>query len=213
MSEHDSMANDGGKALAEKPEAILEAARRLFIRDGYGATGMDTIAREAGVAKQTVYNHFHSKELLFAAVVRNRCDEMTGVLEDGSIRKGKPEDVLRELGWQFLQALFADNRLPLLRVLIAEAVRFPELGRIYYASGPDVAAKRLASYLDELNRNGILEIPEPRIASEQFYGMLSSHLQMRALLDVDSPAQLSQARQAACIENAVQTLLRAWRKR
>lgn len=51
--------------------AILEAAIRLFCRDGIAATGIDAIVREAGVARMTIYNHFGSKEgLVIAALER-----------------------------------------------------------------------------------------------------------------------------------------------
>lgn len=193
-----------------KHAAVLDAARRMFIRDGYGATGMDAIAKEAGVAKQTIYNHFRSKEELFAAVVRGRCDEMTVFLEDVGIENKPPEEVLRELGNHFLQSVLSGKRMPLLRVLVAEAQRFPELGRIYYQSGPDVAARRLAHYLEEQNAKGVLQVPDPRLAAEAFYGMLSSHLQVRALLELEP--QINAERQQAHVNMAVETLLRAWKK-
>ena len=52
----------GGKA-----ESVLSAAKRAFLSAGFGAVSMDTIAREAGVSKATVYAHFGSKEDLFGA--------------------------------------------------------------------------------------------------------------------------------------------------
>lgn len=57
-----------------KRQAIVRAARELFLREGFGV-GMDTIAAEAGVSKVTVYNHFGSKEALFTAVITSALDE------------------------------------------------------------------------------------------------------------------------------------------
>jgi AcrR family transcriptional regulator len=48
-------------------ERILEAATRLFLRDGFRAVGVDTIIAEAGVAKMTLYAHFPSKDDLIVA--------------------------------------------------------------------------------------------------------------------------------------------------
>jgi AcrR family transcriptional regulator len=48
-------------------ERILEAASRLFVRDGFRAVGVDTVIAEAGVAKMTLYAHFPSKDDLIAA--------------------------------------------------------------------------------------------------------------------------------------------------
>ena len=52
-----------------KAESILAAAKRTFLAAGFGAVSMDTIAREAGVSKATVYAHFAGKEELFGAVI------------------------------------------------------------------------------------------------------------------------------------------------
>ncbi|MFJ5138511.1 TetR/AcrR family transcriptional regulator [Streptomyces sp. NPDC088707] len=66
-----------GPRAARKRQAIVRAARDLFLREGFGV-GMDAIAAEAGVSKVTVYNHFGSKEALFTAVVAGGLDEPLG---------------------------------------------------------------------------------------------------------------------------------------
>lgn len=53
-------------------DAILEAARHLFLRQGYHATGMRQIAHESGISLGAVYNHFDSKEEIFAALLDER---------------------------------------------------------------------------------------------------------------------------------------------
>src|SRR5262245_3207960 len=58
---------------AGKAESILGAAKRTFLASGFGAVSMDTIAREAGVSKATVYAHFSGKEELFGAVIEREC--------------------------------------------------------------------------------------------------------------------------------------------
>src|SRR5689334_22444771 len=56
--------------------AILEAAERVFGRDGYQAAKMADIAREAGVAAGTLYNYFESKAQIFESLVQFRGEEM-----------------------------------------------------------------------------------------------------------------------------------------
>ena len=51
---------------------ILEAAQRCFYRSGITATGVDTLAVEAGVSKRTLYNHFGSKDGLVTAYLQRR---------------------------------------------------------------------------------------------------------------------------------------------
>ena len=69
---------NGTNELPDKRSCILEGATRVFLTSGYGAASMDSIAAEAGVSKQTVYSHFGSKDALFEAMVRQKCDDMTG---------------------------------------------------------------------------------------------------------------------------------------
>src|SRR3954464_12990630 len=57
------------RGLPGKRTAIMRAATRIFIAAGYERASLDTVAAEAGVSKQTIYNHFGDKERLFVAVV------------------------------------------------------------------------------------------------------------------------------------------------
>jgi AcrR family transcriptional regulator len=63
-----------------KREILLDAAWRLFYRDGFHAVGIDTVLAEAGVAKMTLYNHFPSKEDLIVAVLERRAAQFEGSL-------------------------------------------------------------------------------------------------------------------------------------
>jgi AcrR family transcriptional regulator len=56
-------------------ERLIEAGLKLFYRDGFHATGIDTVLAEAGVAKKTLYAHFKSKEELILAVMQRRDED------------------------------------------------------------------------------------------------------------------------------------------
>ena len=72
---------------AARSESILAAATRTFLAGGFGAVSMDTIAREAGVSKATVYAHFAGKEELFGAMVGRVCERH---FETFSARRTRP---------------------------------------------------------------------------------------------------------------------------
>jgi len=78
---------------------ILKAARRLFGRDGYGATSIEQIARQAGVAAPTVYATFHSKRALLFALLdqADRHADVAGLLRDLKNASGEPRKQLRRL--------------------------------------------------------------------------------------------------------------------
>ncbi len=93
-------------------EAILEAAERVFLRDGYHEAKMADIAAEAGVSVGTLYNYFTSKELVFASIVeRGKADLAEALVETAKV--GDPLERLRavvEVGLRFIEergALFA----------------------------------------------------------------------------------------------------------
>ena len=188
-----------------KREAILEAARKVFMEVGFGTTSMDTIAAEAKVSKQTVYNHFGSKEELFAAMIRYWVEQKLIVFTEAA-KQGKPEETLRAMAHQFLDHGSAEQRVSMYRILMGESPRFPELGDIFYKAGPAVVRKFLADYLAEQDKRGALHVENPALAAEQFFGMLNG-CQFKAQLGIEKmPSKQSID---AYIDHAVMIWVRA----
>lgn len=86
---------------------LLDAAGRLFYRDGITATGVDAVVRAAGVTKPTLYAHFGSKSDLVAAVLRRRFDERRAELEAWLEPVPAAGHPLAVLGW--LEHFYADR--------------------------------------------------------------------------------------------------------
>ncbi|MEU2116503.1 TetR/AcrR family transcriptional regulator [Streptomyces sp. NPDC016459] len=179
-----------GARAARKRQAVMRAARDLFLREGFGV-GMDAIAAEAGVSKVTVYNHFGSKEALFTAVVAGAIDEpLTGGGTDGGARGGAgggpdlarlveaegPDGLkaaLMDAGRAWGGAVRADAEGRALRTLVAtELPRFPELGHAWRAHGPVGHHPDVADALRALADRGRLDIPDLEIAVLQLYSLL-----------------------------------------
>ncbi|MFH9723306.1 TetR/AcrR family transcriptional regulator [Streptomyces sp. NPDC017254] len=171
-----------GARAARKRQAVVRAARDLFLREGFGV-GMDAIAAEAGVSKVTVYNHFGSKEALFTAVVAGVLDEP---LAEGGQGEG-PElarlveadgpDALKaaltEAGRAWGRAVRTDAEGRALRTLVAtELHRFPELGRAWRAHGPAGHHPAVAEALRTLADRGLLDVPDLEVAVLQLYSLL-----------------------------------------
>jgi AcrR family transcriptional regulator len=119
---------------AERPQEILEAAFAEFSRNGYAMTTLDHIAERAGVTKGTIYVYFDSKEHLFISVVRQLMKGPLDVLDDMFARhEGSTADLLREQ-FSFIYQHFVEDhrRRELVRMLIAEAARFPALADRYH---------------------------------------------------------------------------------
>lgn len=172
-----------GARAARKRQAVVRAARDLFLREGFGV-GMDAIAAEAGVSKVTVYNHFGSKEALFTAVVAGALDEP---LAAGGEEAEGPDlallvaaegpDALKaaltDAGHAWARAVRADDEGRALRTLVAtELHRFPELGRAWRAHGPAGHHPAVADALRTLADRGLLDIPDLEVAVLQLYSLL-----------------------------------------
>ena len=84
-----------GERAAQKRRAILAAARTVFMRDGFGV-GLDVIAAEADVSKVTIYNHFGSKDQLFAEVIGSSLEDALTAAITGAESRLSASDDLRE---------------------------------------------------------------------------------------------------------------------
>jgi hypothetical protein len=98
-------------------------------------------------------------------------------------------EVLSAVARRFLSFLTTPNAaLPLYRVVVSEAPRSPELGRAFYENGPARAAGALAAYLTQQVAKGALSVPDPRLAAEQFFGLVLGHAHLRLLLGLSDQA-------------------------
>lgn len=146
----------------------MQAATEVFTTEGYQAS-VDRIATLAGVAKQTLYNHFPRKADLFAEVIRHATSEfMVALSADG---EGLRERLLR-FGIRYRERLLSPAGLGLYRMLIAEASRFPELAAAFYEAGPQRTADRLRTLLEEAMARGELRRDDPEFAVSILLSML-----------------------------------------
>jgi AcrR family transcriptional regulator len=122
------------KLMARKRAAILEAARTAFLRLGYEGASMEAIAAAAEVSIMTLYRHASSKDELFAAVIANACDpnDEAEKVEVERLLKKPLAEILVTLGIAFQQRLAAHQTVSLMRAVMPETARFPELADIAY---------------------------------------------------------------------------------
>jgi TetR/AcrR family transcriptional regulator, mexJK operon transcriptional repressor len=180
--------DDDGRS-ARKRRAILEAATSAFLRNGYLGTSMDEIAALASVSKQTVYKHFADKERLFAEIVAATVEEVANRVYNEVLDladSGNVEADLRDLARRLLAGVLQPRVLQLRRLVIGEAGRFPELGRMFYEQGPGRTVDALAAAFERLGTRGVLFVEDPRLAAAHFnWLVLSIPLNQAMLLGTD----------------------------
>jgi TetR/AcrR family transcriptional repressor of mexJK operon len=155
-----------------KRQAILDAAKRVFLAHGYSGASMEAIAEAAPVSKPTLYSHFKGKQDLFAAVIAGECESLLRTLARVQTKPEDPMAGLKAIASAFVDLVYANEALSLYRLIIAEQQHFPELGALVYRSGPELVLRLLSSYLGELDARGILRIPHMDTSSQLFLGML-----------------------------------------
>ncbi|PMZ90150.1 MULTISPECIES: TetR/AcrR family transcriptional regulator [unclassified Pseudomonas] len=156
-----------------KRQAIIQAAINEFRDNGFEITSMDKIAATAGVSKRTVYNHFPSKEELFAEILNQLWTRVTAEQET-AYRPDLPlREQLRGLLMAKLQMLGDDNFLDLARVAIAATIHSPERAQDMVARMGE-REEGLTVWIRAAQADGRLKAIAPDFAAQQVQGLLKS---------------------------------------
>jgi TetR/AcrR family transcriptional regulator, mexJK operon transcriptional repressor len=192
--------------------AILDAATRLFLENGFAGTSMDEIAAQAGASKQTLYKHFSDKEGLFSAIVmatvNDASDEVAAALQQLA-DSGDLEADLRGLARRQLELVMQPRILQLRRLVIAEAGRFPALGRSFYERGPGRTIAGLAATFAKLAAAGKLRLKDPELAAAQFNWLVMS-IQLNQAMLLGDDVRPSDAELEGYARDGVRTFLAAY---
>lgn len=158
-----------------KRRILMTAATALFLEKGYDGTSMDDVAARAMVSKPTVYKYFSDKERLFAEIVSATTGQIDGLVRLVAETMAGHADIRTALGVvarEFLTALMQPQVLRLRRLVIANAGRFPALGRSWYEQGFERVLATLATGFQGLAERGLLRADDPMLAAHHFVGLL-----------------------------------------
>jgi TetR/AcrR family transcriptional regulator, mexJK operon transcriptional repressor len=162
-----------------KREQIRTAARDLFLRHGFAETSMDAVTAAAGVSKQTLYRYCETKAQLFGDVLRELITQAGPAPVAGPPQPRVPrsqaelEASLVVLSERYLARLMKPEQLALLRVVIAEGSRFPELTESFRSTVPAAeAAATMAVIEGGLAGGQVAEWVEVRAAARALAGLL-----------------------------------------
>jgi len=185
-------------------ERVLRAATRSFLARGYGSS-VEAIARRAGVAKQTVYEHFDSKDALFQEAVRGLARGILVTLD------ASPRDLraaLTRFALAYRRRVLGAQGIAMFRALVPEVPRFRALARSMYDAGAGETVRRLAARIEEAMRAGELRRDDPELAAELFLGMLVGQERVRRLFGFPGRGVADRSR----AERIVDCFLRAYQR-
>ena len=159
-----------------KRQQILDGAKQCFLAQGFDGASMNDIVKAAGVSKGTVYAYFPSKEKLFEALIfrdrRNQAEQVV-VIEDYSL---PIEEVLRQLAKRLGNICNNPETIAYLRLVIAAADKFPDIGRAFYEAGPAYGIAKIADYMQRKMEDGTLVKADARLAAMQFVELVQCGL-------------------------------------
>ena len=189
----------------EKQAALLDAARAAFLAQGFARSSVNDIAKDAGVSIATLYKYFSTKEDLFGAVIGRFWVELRSTLDLQKLHTLPPAEALYLIGDEYATLLRRESVQELFRVIIAEAVQFPELGEKLYEHGKEAYLEKLERYLTRRVDAGELRIDDATLATRQFLGMIDDLVFWPGLLL--SELEISAEECDKIVQEAVQTFL------
>jgi AcrR family transcriptional regulator len=145
---------------AARREEILSAALDEFSQQGFEATRLDDVAKRAGVAKGTIYLYFRDKETLFQELIRAMLTPVVGTIEamgQADIPIALLADRIVDI---FVREVYETRRKDVIRLMISEGRRFPQLAEFYYR---EVLSRIIAAMRALLSRAAARGEVDPRL--------------------------------------------------
>ena len=150
----------------KKKQAILAAAKSVFLSEGYTSASMDVIASQAKLTKQTLYRYFPSKIELFQATMRQIGESYNGRYSQHLALENN-RDALISFATEFMKFHLSQEHIATQRLLIAEAGQAPEIVQSFMSIGPDDTDSALKAFFVQR-----LSIQQPESKIELWLGML-----------------------------------------
>ncbi|ODP33217.1 TetR/AcrR family transcriptional regulator [Pandoraea sp. ISTKB] len=192
-----SLAND-------RTGEMLRAATELFLENGFAGVSIDAVMSRAGGSKRDLYNEFGDKEGLFRAVLARICDDIMTPLRAIPADGTTLEQALRSFARTFLTFLLTPRVIALQRLVMSEAIRYPDFAKAFVRLGPEAAYETLEQLLLQRAERDRLVMNAPRVCAAVFCDSLVSDLQFRAVAGIEVSAQDIEAR----VDTAVSIFLK-----
>jgi AcrR family transcriptional regulator len=184
--------------------AFLDAAMDLFVTVGYAATSLHDVVSRSGGSLATLYDIFGNKAGLFRELVEEKCNAASGMFDDAAVANMPPQEALTRLAYRLYALITSPEARTGLRLILSEGGQ--ELAETFFRAGPDTGKARVAKYLAEQARRGVLDIEDPALAAQQFCGLICAGQEIRIAAGL--PPVIEPERVGDHIRTAVRTFIR-----
>lgn len=187
-------------------QAFLQAAREVFLEEGFEAASVNDVVRRAGGSLATLYAQFGNKEGLFLAVVQDQHDRLVRAMAPENVDHLPLEQGLQKIGEQFLRALLTRDNLDFFRIIVGETRKFPQHLQRYIAGG---GADRVRNVIAEFIKARGAQVEDHDLVASYLMELWRSKHHYRAL--ADTSYTLSDDEIVAHVAAGVRFLVRATR--
>lgn len=171
----DLRAAPGRPKSASKRRAILEAAKQLFLSQGYERTSLDRIAAAANVSKLTLYSHFRDKSDLHQHALRAHCEELTSNCLPATKHRAVTDRLLA-VAHVLFEWLTKPDAIAAQRTIVAAARRLEHVPELYWRAVPQRLFDEIAQMLRREHERGAIAIQHPHQAASQFMSLVKGDL-------------------------------------
>jgi AcrR family transcriptional regulator len=151
---------------------ILQAARSEFAASGYATTGMESVARRAGISTKTLYRLVPNKAALFEAMVTDRVDRFASVVKLRGCQGRDIETALTEALIVYGELILDGEVIALQRTILAESDKFPEVAETFFHKAIRRTEETLAGWLRAQQARGLIQIDDAAVTAGMLLGML-----------------------------------------
>jgi AcrR family transcriptional regulator len=152
---------------------ILEAARYEFSHTGYAATGMESVARRAGVSTKTLYRLYPNKAAVFEAMVAERMDVFVSIVKLRACNGGDIEAALTEALTVCADLMLDGEVIALQRVIAGDSDKFPDIAETFFHKAITPTQTALANWLRAQQKRGTIALDDADTAAGMLLGMLA----------------------------------------
>jgi AcrR family transcriptional regulator len=158
----------------ETRQIIYEAARHAFADGGYAATGMEAVARRAGVSTRTLYRLIPNKASLFDGMVTDRLDRTLASVDLNAIDHAEIEEALYAALMACAELTLDEEVIALQRMVLQEAGKFSDIAGMFYKNGIQRITAALADWLRVQRKRGLIDLDDIDEAAGLLLGMVAS---------------------------------------
>ncbi|KXO79975.1 TetR/AcrR family transcriptional regulator [Acinetobacter venetianus] len=178
--------NSGRPKDLEKRAKILQAAKSIFLKMGYHATNMNQIAKDAGVTKLTVYNHFQDKANLFICAIEESCEESICAKEIVLTEESNFEQALYVMCHRALSIIYLPEALKLDRVLFELAAEQSPLTQQFFDASHTRMSNVWCDFFRQAIRLNFIQADDPLKQTEMIVSLMLGLRHYRVLLGLDT---------------------------